>query len=452
MKEIISEFVNLLNIGELGPILFVIVGTTIIIIAIAKFSKSLLDLVVSIHELVKSKAFSIIFITLTAGLIYTVYYFYNSSNVPEPKISVVGDCEKKDPLYLDWGDCVEEDSLYVEWGDFVVKDSLYVEWEFNDKYYSPQTIRYEVKVYDEDGKLIWKKITPTKNIVIKNTGKIALQVNAISSGEVISESKIKRVEYYNNTLEKIRKTKTLSVGIHTDFTEGKFSFTDEYGNYIGFNIDLSQLIAEQLKTSSFLDTGQLKVRYKYFVWPDAIASPKRSDIDIAIANISIVKDREKNFGILFSEPYFETTLGMIGTRQALEQFNNRSIRDLRIGAIKDTTAEMFYFNTLVGQHKLAIKENLTSYKDNITMFSELSNNEIDLVLYDYIRGIVEVENNTAWALEAVSIEEFGVLPEMYGITINNEDPDLKNYLDKIILNNTNEITSLKTKYKINIQD
>ncbi len=253
MEKIISDFMSLLGIGELGPIVFVIVATSIIIIAIAKFSKSLLDLVVSVHELVKSKAFSIIFISLTAGLIYTAHYFYNSSSVPEPEIKVVGECDNKDPLYLEWGDCVEEDSLYVEWGDFVVKDSLYVEWEFNDKYYSPQTIRYEVNVFDEDGKLIWKKITPTKNIVIKNTGKIALQVKAVSSGEVISESKIKRVEYYHDTLEKIQKTKILSVGIHTDFTEGKFSFTDDNGKYSGFNIDLSELIAAQLKSSSFLE-------------------------------------------------------------------------------------------------------------------------------------------------------------------------------------------------------
>jgi ABC-type amino acid transport substrate-binding protein len=113
-------------------------------------------------------------------------------------------------------------------------------------------------------------------------------------------------------------------------------------------------------------------------------------------------------------------------------FNNRDIKDLKVGVVQDTTAETFYLEILVGKLALADLSNLTKAENNKILFSKLDNNKIDLVIYDYIRGIIEVDNNPEWVLEAIPIDKYKILPEKYGISVNNEDPELKVLLDKII--------------------
>lgn len=344
--------------------------------------------------------------------------------------------------------------------DIKVQNTLYFEWQFDKSGVEKKKIEY---IVDINNKSINKKKTTApiieNNFATDEVGELDIQVSVLLNGKIYSKSKVLTVKHYKTTLDKIRHTKEMVVGVYNDPLEGAFSYHDNKGNNRGFDIDLIRLIAENLFLEGLsgedLETftksskkGDINIIFKYHKWADLMKAVGSGNIDLAIASITIRKDREKKYHIIFSEPYIETTLAAIGTEGSISKFEEKHFNELKFGMAENTTSYIFYTDVLMAKYNLT-ENNRQSFEHNKPLFAALCNAEIDIVFYDYIRTKRELEKHPNWRRISINPDQFNIDPERYGIVINKNDINLKNKIDAILRKKDPEIRSIKNKYKLN---
>jgi len=142
----------------------------------------------------------------------------------------------------------------------------------------------------------------------------------IDFGAVGEWCPIRTVELYDSVLSRIRKTRTLRVGISEYegdlLTWEKNDLTPQ--NFDGAVIEhlrsyLSSIIEEEGTEDA--NTGQLKVQPYRYSWLEMFHAVSRNEVDIAISAITRTREREKRFKISFSEPYYETQFVVMTSSQ-----------------------------------------------------------------------------------------------------------------------------------------
>jgi glutamine transport system substrate-binding protein len=155
--------------------------------------------------------------------------------------------------------------------------------------------------------------------------------------------------------------KTLIVGCDTGFKP--FVFIGPDGSYTGFDIELWESIAKRLK---------LDYKLERMAFKDLIPALVNKKIDVALAGITIISQREKQ--IDFSFPYYESGLRIL-VRAGDNQISDIGDLDQKVVATKQgTTSAKFVNNIQTGQVRL--------FRTIDEAYRALQKGRVDAVIFD----------------------------------------------------------------------
>ena len=127
-----------------------------------------------------------------------------------------------------------------------------------------------------------------------------------------SWSDIGKFEIYESLVARVETTKELRIGIF-EFDGDLLEWEPGKKEPKGFNGELINFIRAHLSNRFFDNSKTLKlVPYKYS-WTGLFEAASRAEIDCAVSVITRTKERERQWGISFTEPYFETRFALVSS-------------------------------------------------------------------------------------------------------------------------------------------
>jgi ABC-type amino acid transport substrate-binding protein len=312
-------------------------------------------------------------------------------------------------------------------GGSLLAEDFHVDWDYRGDEHAVRA--YELTVSEialSRNKYVYTSAAPFYRVPVR--GLLGLQVRAISANWHSDYSDEVTVEVYNDSVERIRTTKQLSVAVHPDYSEGLFCFTNAKGQFEGFDIDLVDFIGENLKRAYGLN--ELNVVKRFATFPEIITQPTAFDVDFAIASISITPERERL--VLFSKPYYETELAIVQARPAAHPaalITPEELTGLKIGVHKGTTALAFLENVRASYGKTF---EIQVLENNEALFASLANGTITGVAYDYARTLAESASHPNWIARRFDRARLSVQPEQYGISFAQINVRLHDDINRIL--------------------
>ena len=280
-------------------------------------------------------------------------------------------------------------------------------------------------------------------------------------------------------LQEIKDRGILKLGINGQ--NPGFSFPDENGSYIGFDVDLGKAIA----VAVFNDSNKIEFveREDRVTWLTNVAN---GVVDVTAAQVTQNLVRDGKAGVDFISPYLYTGQGFL-VRKDSGILNLATLNGHEVGLFSGTTAEQNlqdamkeYGGTFIPVYYDNLDEMLAGYAqgDIDAIINDLpllgglidtfSNPDEHLLLDDVISkeplSMVVDENQSDWK-DAVSWVQYGLLQaEVYGITQDNIDQILADNTDsnpdndsdistRIFLGiegNAGELLGLENDYMVNV--
>ncbi len=165
------------------------------------------------------------------------------------------------------------------------------------------------------------------------------------------------------------KTTVLRVGTSSD--NPPFEYIDKDGQLKGLDIDFANLIGKNLG---------MEVKFIDMDFNSIIPALMAKKIDIAIAGISVTKDRNRN--IDFTRRYYVASQSVVvrndsGIRIGKEE----DIRNYTIGCQSGTTGQIYLDNNFL-KNNLIEESKVRKYSTNVQMILDLINGNIDIAILD----------------------------------------------------------------------
>lgn len=203
----------------------------------------------------------------------------------------------------------------------------------------------------------------------------------------------------DNTLEKIKKTKVLTVG--TDATFKPFEYKND-GKYEGFDIDLIQAVAKEL--------GADKVEYVDTEFKGLVLGLLAKKFDMVVSAMYITDERKQT--INFSDSYFPGGLSIMvkkdnNTIQGVDSLKGKKV-SVQVGTKSAKYLEEKYPDIT-----------LVKVETNNEMFLELESGKVDAV----VTGLPAAKTY-AKAKDTVKVLPNTLTEEYYGYGMRKEDKEL----------------------------
>lgn len=230
-----------------------------------------------------------------------------------------------------------------------------------------------------------------------------------------------------NTLEKVKKEAKLIVATHP--VNPPFEFGAGTG-VDGFDFDLTEAIAKKMGVKTEWIKKQFEQCFEYL---------QTSEVEMVINAVTITPERTKTF--LFSTPYFETGQ-IIATRKERTDINSaQDLKGKKVGVQKQTTAEDFLLSMGKGEIEIVPFD---SFDDALF---ELNRKLLDAVVGD--APTIQFDLRMLTNLKTVGQL---LTKEQYGIVFRKNDLELKNEVDKIILQmkSSGELKELEKKWNLEL--
>jgi ABC-type amino acid transport/signal transduction systems, periplasmic component/domain len=214
--------------------------------------------------------------------------------------------------------------------------------------------------------------------------------------------------------------------VGTDATYAPFETIDKNGNYVGFDMDLIRLVADQ---------AGMELKLMNIGWDGIIPGLMNGNYDCLISAMTITAERKKQ--IAFSTPYFSIKQAIV------VKADNTTIKvpDDLIG--KTVTAQNGTTGDLFASKIKDVK--MKRFDTNPQAIQELLNNNADAAMMDDLVAFDAVKNSKG--LKVVEIEK--IEKEDYGIGIRKDNEKLVAKIDKAIdaLKKNGKLDALVAKYK-----
>lgn len=223
----------------------------------------------------------------------------------------------------------------------------------------------------------------------------------------------------------------LIVGVHAN--SKPYSFTNNKGEMVGYDIDLARYIAQYLMNSPE------RVEFVKLDPSERLLKASTGEVDIALATITITPQREDV--VSFSLPYDAAGQAVLVKKDS----KIKSLSDLagqNVGLIFGTTAEK-------NLAKLVPTANLRGYKNYDDAYIALKENEIVAITSDdtILSGLAYNDNSVKILPKRYSHEPYGIAFKKGNSTVR-----LKEKLDFAIkdLQQKNVITRLRKHWNVGI--
>jgi len=274
-------------------------------------------------------------------------------------------------------------------------------------------------------------------------GPVYWQVEAIDAqGQVRATSDLGHFEFYASSIDRIRSTGIVRVGVACS-DEGEFAYYDESkGRLTGYDIELTRLLAQRLMPS----LPGVRPEFVSYSWSRLLNSVRRNEVDMIISTITITPQREEEYGLKFSKPYYSTHQACIvleGSEvSSAAQLHGRRIA-VQAGTSSETVAEAFTDST-----------NLERVASSDIAIEDLVRGKVDAVITDYDFAQTQIRQlgqpATAFKLQVSDFPENynGVRVEQYGIAVAKPESDLLQRLNNAIdsVRRDNQLQTLKARH------
>lgn len=271
-------------------------------------------------------------------------------------------------------------------------------------------------------------------------GPVEIQVvPVINKKKELKASRTVRTEVYQNSLERIKHTGELRVGVHADAGEDIFCCIAD-DDWCGFDIELSSLFAEYLQ--QLLGTpAPIRLEPVFYPWPEVISAPNSYEVDMAIASITISTQREAQENIIFSAPYASSGLGVVANMRGFEHLASTpvTLEDMhgkKVAVHKGTTAENFMHKAMEDEKYQDIKFHVAESNHEL---QALRNYAFDFVIYDHKRCYSLAE--PGMFIQKLR-HEIDILPDEYGVTFSRANSRLRKEMTEFIKLNHAKLTQL----------
>jgi len=201
------------------------------------------------------------------------------------------------------------------------------------------------------------------------------------------------------------------IGTSADFPP--FEYMDDDGNIIGFDIDMTKGILEDLGYT---------VEVKDITFDSLIPSLQTGKIDVIAAAMTITSDREEQ--VDFTNPYYEADQSILVVEGSnIELENTIDLQNYTVGAQTGTTGAAWVEENLVGNGTMSI-QNFSRYDTYTLAVLDLINENIEAVVLD--KPVAEAFA----ANKEVEIIETIITGESYGLAVQEGNSDLLEELNQ----------------------
>jgi polar amino acid transport system substrate-binding protein len=232
-------------------------------------------------------------------------------------------------------------------------------------------------------------------------------------------------------VDAIKQKKELVVGVEAAFEPFE---TLNNGQFEGFDIDLSNLVAEPLGAkATFVDTE----------YPGLIPGLQQSKFDVVISAIVITEERAKQ--VEFSQPYAESTQKVVVRNDDQRITSNDDLRGKTVAVQAGTTSEQLLrkLDADFKQNGDGLKD-ITVFDHTPEMFLELDTRRADAAITLLPSANLMIKKNPNKYRAAA---DFG--PKSYvGIVTRKNTPDLSQYFDQQLaaIKSSGKLAELETKW------
>lgn len=304
---------------------------------------------------------------------------------------------------------------------------------------------YQVRIWDLDsGKALPPRPVPERmqqHGLDGITGRLRIRVHAVVDGKVRRASAALVTEIYENSVERIRRTGRLRVGVHSDPGEEIFCFLRD-GMLQGFDIDLAYLIASELQEDADIETA-IGVQPVFRPWPEIIGAPNEHEIDMSIASISVSKERMKRYDIEFSTPYAVSDFGVVAYSKvfsrgaARDRLTLEALKGKTVGVHAETTACAFLDKVLQNRRYTDIERRVAVNNDELRKL--LRDRAVNAIVHDYQRAFTLVERD---AIVYHLDHDLKVARDEYGIAFSSVNSALRLKVDTILARHRRRIAAM----------
>lgn len=214
-------------------------------------------------------------------------------------------------------------------------------------------------------------------------------------------------------LERIERTGTLTAGTRTDTMP--LAYTDQNGEWVGYSIDLLELIRQQLEQdlSKPIELNLVEVGVA-----DRLDKVENQDVDIVCSATTYTSSRARR--VDFSVGFFKT-----GTQFLVKRRENLEMGQFRVGVIAGTT------NAEVVQRYLRVAK-FVEVQNRAAGLAALNTDRIDALASDGI--LLEGLRQTTDAPEAYDvIPPAPIQPETYACILPKSNPDFLQVVNHSLL-------------------
>jgi polar amino acid transport system substrate-binding protein len=200
----------------------------------------------------------------------------------------------------------------------------------------------------------------------------------------------------------------LVVGIDGEYPP--YSYIDETGKAVGFDVESIQWIAEQ---------KGFEVEIAPTAWDGIIPALLAGKIDMVYSGMSITPDRLEK--VTFSNPYWEVNQGVVGKAGTTATIEDFEAGKLVIGVQRSCSADQWMADEF-GQEKYdqMVKDGKIKLYDSFPQsMVALEQGLVECVIFDDVNIETYIKGNDAFQM--IGVIKTG---EVYAIAMRNEDTDL----------------------------
>ncbi|MEE1921499.1 cystine ABC transporter substrate-binding protein [Pseudomonas sp. 148P] len=235
------------------------------------------------------------------------------------------------------------------------------------------------------------------------------RILAVGAGVVLGASLLGQA-VAGEQLKTIQDKGVINVGL--EGTYPPFSFVDENGKLTGFEVELSEALAQKLG---------VKAKVQPTKWDGILAALESKRLDVVVNQVTISDERKKKYD--FSKPYTISGIQALILKKKAETLNIHSAADLadkKVGVGLGTNYEQWV-------KKEVPKADVRTYEDDPSKFADLRNGRIDAILVDRLAALeyAQKAKDTALAGDAFSRLESG-------IALRKGEPELLAAIDKAL--------------------